>query len=414
MKSRKEREIDTPRVILKRGREEALLRHHPWLFSGGIARIEGEPGPGTLVAIHGSDGAFRAWGHYSPHSQIRARLIAWEEAPCPEGPDFWRARLRQAFATRALLAADPATTAYRLVHAESDYLPGLIVDRYGEVLVVQFLSQGTETRRALLSELLMELLHPRTLYERSDVDVREKEGLAPRAGLIAGESLPEPLVVQEHGLRFTVDVRSGHKSGLYLDQRENRRQLRSLTKGLVAAGGPPSLLNVFAYTGGFGVYALAGGAESVVNLESSEEALAQGRENLALNELEQVSVEDLAGDAFQLLRDLRAQGRSFDLVVLDPPKFAHSRRDVQRAARGYKDINLQAFHLLRPGGYLFTFSCSGAISADLFQKIVFGAALDAGCPAQIVGQLSQSPDHPVALTFPEGAYLKGLLCRRVA
>ena len=401
----------TPRVDLKRGRETAVRRRHPWLFSGGIARVEGQPAPGDLVSVHGADGAFLAWGHYSPHSQIRVRLVSWEESDQPDTPEFWRARLRRAFSARAPLLAAGATTACRLVHAESDGVPGLVVDRYGETVVVQYLTAGVEARRELFADLLWELLDPQSLYERSDANVRQKEGLQLRVGLLRGAEPPQIVEILENGLRFGVDVRRGHKSGFYLDQRENRQRLRETLAALALAGPAPALLDVFSYTGGFAVYGLAGGAVSVVNVDTSAESLCLGQENLARNGLEHTAVEDIAGDAFKVLRRLRQEGRQFDAIVLDPPKFAFTRRDVQRAARGYKDINLQAFHLLRPGGVLFTFSCSGAISADLFQKIVFGAALDAGCDAQIVGRLTQGSDHPVALTFPEGDYLKGLVCK---
>ncbi len=386
-----------------------MRRRHPWLFSGAVARIEGQPQSGALVAICSADGAFLAWGHYSAASQIRARLFAWEENCAPETADFWRARLERAVAARKPLLADGTTTACRLVNAESDGIPGLIVDWYGDVVVVQYLSAGVEARRELFNELLMALLHPATLYERSDVDVREKERLAPRVGLLAGAEPPEVVEIREHGLRFGVDVRHGHKTGFYLDQRDNRARLRAAVVQCHA----PTVLNAFAYTGGFAVYALAGGAAAVTNVDTSAEALRLGRENLACNGFAEAAVEDIEGDAFTALRELHRQKHAFDVVILDPPKFAFTQSDVQRAARGYKDINMQAIRLLRPGGLLFTFSCSGAISADLFQKIVFGAALDVKRDVQIIGRMMQSSDHPVALTFPEGEYLKGLMCRVV-
>ncbi len=404
--------LSIPRLILKPGREASLQRRHPWVFSGAVARVQGEAAPGALVAIHAADGPFLAWGHYSPASQIRARIIAWDAAAAPDTPDFWRARLQRALAARVPLLQSGNTTACRLVNADSDGTPGLIVDRYNTTLVVQYLTAGAETRRALFADLLMELQPAETLYERSDADVREKEGLSPHTGLLRGAEPPAAVEILENGLRFAVDVRQGHKSGFYLDQRENRQRLREAIAARAQARSTPTLLNVFAYTGGFAVYGLAGGASSVVNVDTSAEALALGRENLARNTLP--AAEDIAGDAFQVLRQLRQAGRRFDVIVLDPPKFAFTQKDVQKAARGYKDINLQALHLLNPGGMLFTFSCSGAISADLFQKIVFGAALDAGREAQIVGYLAQSSDHPTALTFPEGAYLKGLQCHILA
>lgn len=399
-----------PRIILHAQRDVSVRRRHPWLFSGAIARVEGKPEPGALVAVHSFDGAFLAWGHYSAASQIRARLFAWGDADfVPEMPEFWRARLERAIAARQPLLADGTTTACRLVNAESDHIPGLVVDRYGNVVVVQYLSAGTDARRELFNELLVELLHPATLYERSDVDVREKERLTPREGLLYGEEPPDVVEILENGLRFGVDVRHGHKTGFYLDQRDNR----ALVRDAVAQRNAPTVLNTFSYTGGFAVYALAGGASAVTNVDTSAEALRMGQENLARNGCAAANVEDIEGDAFTVLRELHSQKRTFNIVILDPPKFAFTQGDVQRAARGYKDINMQALRLLNPGGLLFTFSCSGAISADLFQKIVFGAALDVKRDAQIVGRMTQSSDHPVALTFPEGEYLKGLICRIV-
>ncbi|MBN1875022.1 MAG: class I SAM-dependent rRNA methyltransferase [Anaerolineae bacterium] len=399
------------RIILKPKREASVLRRHPWIFSGGIVRVEGKPETGALVVVHSAGGEFLAWGHYSPHSQIRARLVSWDADETPDTPTFWRGRIQRAIAGRVPILS-PTINACRLVHAESDGIPGLIVDRYAGTVVVQYLTAGTEARRELFTDLLWELLSPRSLYERSDADVRQKEGLASRVGLLRGVEPPGSVEIIENGLYFGIDVRQGHKSGFYLDQRENRQRLRDLVAGMACTGPSPDLLNAFAYTGGFAVYGLAGGVVSVVNVDTSADVLRQGRENLARNGFETASVEDIVGDAFAVLRDLRQAGRQFDVIVLDPPKFAFTQRDVQKAARGYKDINMQALHLLRPGGLLLTFSCSGAISADLFQKILFGAALDAGVEARIIGTLTQGRDHPVALTFPEGAYLKGLVVER--
>lgn len=404
-----------PRVILTPQRDVSVRRRHPWLFSGAIKRVEGAPPPGALVAVYSFEGTFLAWGHYSAASQIRARLFAWDERDAPETAEFWRGRLERAIAARQPLLADGTTTACRLVNAESDGIPGLVVDRYGNVAVVQYLSAGADARRELFNVLLVELLHPTTLYERSDVDVREKERLDPREGLLYGTEPPETVEILENGLHFGVDVRHGHKTGFYLDQRDNRALLRAAVaqRSAVTPLNAPTVLNVFAYTGGFAVYALAGGASAVTNVDTSAEALRLGRENLAHNSFAEASVEDIEGDAFAILRELHTQKRTFDAVILDPPKFASTQGDVKRAARGYKDINMQALRLLNPGGLLFTFSCSGAISADLFQKIVFGAALDVKRDVQIIGRVTQSSDHPVALTFPEGEYLKGLVCRVV-
>ena len=391
-------------VVLKRNRAKPVLQRHPWIFSGAIARVEGQPSGGDVVDVHDAGGNWLARGALNRRSQIAVRLLTWRQDE-PVDRDFWRRRLERSIAARQALADDPATTAYRLVHAESDYLPGLVVDRYGEWLVVQFLTLGVERWKDELVDLLVDLVEGvHGVYERSDVDVRAKEGLAQRVGLLSGPEPPEIVEVLENGQRFLVDVRGGHKTGFYLDQRENRARLPAFCEGA-------DVLDVFAYTGGFGACAAGGGASRVTLVESSAPVLDLARRNLALNGVEAERVEYVEGDVFSVLRAYRAQDRSFDVVVLDPPKFAHSKREVKRAARAYKDVNLLAFQLLRPSGALFTFSCSGAVSADLFQKIVFGAAVDAQRDAQIVGYLAQSADHPVALTFPQGAYLKGLVCR---
>ena len=295
------------------------------------------------------------------------------------------------------------TNAYRLVHGESDGLPGVIVDRYGDWLVLQCLTTGSERWRLEIADCLVKSTGIKNIFERSDVDVRSLEGLPPRVGVVCGDQPPERLIISENNRRFYVDLLHGHKSGFYLDQRANRQRLGELVAG-------NDLLNCFCYTGAFTVYALAGGASRVLSVDSSADALALGAENVALNGLPTQQAEWQEGDVFQVLRTLRDSRRSFDAIVLDPPKFAPTIAQAEKAARGYKDINLLAFKLLRPGGLLFTFSCSGGISAELFQKIVAGAALDAGVQARIVEHLSQGPDHPVALNFPEGAYLKGLIC----
>jgi 23S rRNA (cytosine1962-C5)-methyltransferase len=297
------------------------------------------------------------------------------------------------------------TNAFRLIHAESDGLPGLIVDRYADMLVAQFLSAGAEFWKETLVELLLEQTGLSTIYERSDADVRELEGLPVHIGLLRGILDRSPVTITENGLKFSVNLESGHKTGFYLDQRENRLLVRGLAE-------ERDVLDCFCYTGGFTVNALAGGAKSVLSVDASADALALCRENVSLNALPGERHSMLEGDVFQLLRKFRDEARSFDLIILDPPKFAPTAAQAEKAARGYKDINLLAFKLLRPGGILVTFSCSGGVDASLFQKIVASAALDAGVDAQIVAYLSQGPDHPVALNFPEGAYLKGLVCHK--
>jgi 23S rRNA (cytosine1962-C5)-methyltransferase len=404
-----------PALLLKPGREKSLLRRHPWIFSGAIQRVDGQPGLGETVDLLSAGGDFLARGAYSPHSNIRARLWTLDPAEAVDGP-FFRRRIRSSLLTRQALQLGDQTDALRLVHAESDGLPGLVVDRYGEVLVAQFLSAGPEFWRETLADLLLDETGLSTIYERSDADVRELEGLPPRTGILRSRSADPDLesrlssfAITEHGLLFKVDLAYGHKTGFYLDQRLNRLRVRQLAQDR-------EVLDCFCYTGGFSVNALAGGAASVLSVDSSAQALALCQTNVALNsQLDPALVSRhsiLEGDVFQLLRRFRDERRLFDLIVLDPPKFAPTAAQADRAARAYKDINLLGFKLLRPGGLLVTFSCSGGVDAALFQKIVAAAALDAGLQAQMLEHLAQGPDHPVALSFPEGAYLKGLVCRR--
>ncbi len=390
-------------VILKEGREKSLLRRHPWIFSGAILRIEGHAEPGETVEVLSYHGDFLARGTYSPHSQIAVRIWSFD-AEEEIDQSFLRRRLERAIQSRSFLLKKKSVTAYRLVNAESDRLPGVIIDRYGDFLVCQFSSSGAEYwKREIIAEL--EGLVPCAgMYERSDVDVREKEGLFPRAGHLSGEEVPELVEIQEGPVRFFVDIRRGHKTGFYLDQRENRGFIPQFCVDA-------EVLDGFSYTGGFGIWALKHGAAKVTNVESSSSALQLARRNLKLNDLDTGKVEDIGGDVFQVLRLYRDQGRQFDLIVLDPPKFATSKGQLEQASRGYKDINLLAFKLLKPGGVLFTFSCSGAVDMTLFQKIVAGAAVDAGRDGQIIQRLTQASDHPTALNFPEGTYLKGLVCK---
>jgi len=392
-------------IRIKKDREKSLLRRHPWLFSGAIEKVAGEPQPGETVELRAHDGRFLGHGAWSPQSQIIVRVWSFDENEAIDA-DFFRRRLTRAIAQRESLYIPGVSDAVRLVNAESDGLPGLIVDRYADYLVVQFLSAGAEFWRESILAALADLKPVTGIYERSDVDVREKEGLPMRQGLLWGNEPPEFLTIHENSRRFSVDIRKGHKTGFYLDQRENRQKLTEFAAGR-------EVLNCFAYTGGFAVAALSAGAAKVTNVESSADALEVLSRNVALNGLDPAKVENLTEDVFQIMRKFRDQGHSFDLIVLDPPKFAESKSQLDRASRGYKDINLLAFKLLRPGGVLFTFSCSGQMVPELFQKIVADAALDAGKTAQIIIRLSQSADHPTALSFPEGHYLKGLVCRIV-
>jgi 23S rRNA (cytosine1962-C5)-methyltransferase len=354
--------------------------------------------------VRAADGKFLATAAYSPASQIRARIWSWDEKETIDA-DFLRARLQRALDARARLFAAEASDAMRLVHGESDGLPGVIVDRYGDVVVLQLLSAGAERWRAEFSDGVRELTGCACVFERSDADARELEGLPVRSGVLYGALPAAGVHIREHGLSFGVDVAEGHKTGFYLDQRDNRKRIGELSQGR-------EVLNCFCYTGGFTLNALAGGSASVLSIDSSAGALAQARDNLARNDLDAARAEWQEADVFKYLRTLRDRGRSFDLVVLDPPKFAPTAAFAEKAARGYKDINLLALKLLRPGGLLASFSCSGGVSAELFQKILAGAALDAGAEASIVGHFAAAADHPVLLSFPEGDYLKGLLLRR--
>jgi 23S rRNA (cytosine1962-C5)-methyltransferase len=401
-----------PSIVLKPGRERSLLRRHPWIFSGAIRQVDAEPVAGGTVDVLSAAGEFLGRAAYSPHSQIRARAWTFEDEPVDS--DFFRKRIRSALTARTRLfsgagreAGQSSTDALRLIHAESDGIPGLIVDRYAGLLVLQSLTAGSEFWKEVVADLLVEETGLKAVYERSDADVRELEGLASSVGPLRGPMIQARFTIREDGLEFLVDPAQGHKTGFYLDQRPNRQRVRQLARGR-------EVLDCFCYTGGFAINALAGEAKSVVAVDTSADALALARENVALNGLPGDKVTLLEADVFQGLRKFRDESRSFDMIVLDPPKFAPTAAQAEKAARGYKDINLLAFKLLRPGGLLVTFSCSGGVDAALFQKIVAGAALDAGAEAQILEHLSQAADHPVALNFPEGTYLKGLVCYKIS
>ena len=390
-------------VVLKVGREKSLLRHHPWIFSGAIQQTDRDIEPGETVDLLSSGKEFLARAAYSPASQIRARVWTFEDEPVDK--KLFQKQIHAAIQSREVWGLRRDTDSYRLIYAESDNIPGLIVDRYGDVLVLQSLTAGSERWKETFADLLLEETGLTTVYERSDADVRELEGLEPKIGLLRGKLPQLPLTIHENNLIFNVNFAAGHKTGFYLDQRRNRLRVRSLATDR-------DVLDCFCYTGGFTVNALSGGAKSVLSVDSSADALALCRENISLNQLTDERHSILEGDVFYLLRRFRDEGRSFDMIILDPPKFAPTAAQAEKAARGYKDINLFAFKLLRPGGLLVTFSCSGGVDAELFQKIVAGAALDAGVDAQIVETLSQAVDHPIALHFPEAAYLKGLVCLR--
>ncbi len=401
-------------VMLRPGRERPVHLRHPWVFSGAIAAVHGQPVPGGLVEVQSAAGEWLARGTWSSTSQIRVRLFTWEYDE-PLDDDLLRRRLQRAIAGRRISTTAPThPPACRLVYAESDGLPGLIVDQYGDYLVMQLLTQGMALRAEAIVRLLAELVQPRGIYERSDAEVREKEGLPPAEGLRWGQPAPERLLLSAYSWgvllptdtappRFVIDLCSGQKTGFYLDQAANRPRVAHYCRN-------QTVLDCFSYTGSFSIYAASAGAAAITAVDSSQPALALLREQLALNALT-TPVELVEADVFRLLRQYRAEGRQFDVVLLDPPKFAHSQGQLERATRGYKDINLIAMQLLRPGGILATWSCSGLVSSDLFQKVVFGAAIDARRDVQILERLSQAPDHPVLLAFPESEYLKGLICR---
>ncbi len=402
-------------VVIKRGREKPILNKHPWVFSGSVQFVDHAPQPADVVQVVAHDGAFLARGYYNPQSQIVVRLLSWDADEAIDEA-FWRRRLQRAIGGRMIQQQEWGTgvqNAVRLVHGENDYLPGLVVDRYGDWLVMQALTLGIDARKTMLAETLADMLNPEGVYERSDVDVRQLEGLRHETGVLWGEEPPEVVEIDENSLQFPVNIREGQKTGFYLDQRESRGWLHDhiYLTGDETEEDERTVLNLFSYTGGFGLYALAAGVAHVTNVDSSMPALEIAEETVEANDLPTERAEFIQADVFELLRDYAAEGKQFDVVVLDPPKFAQSQKQVEAAARGYKDINLHAFQCVKPGGYLYTFSCSGAIDPDLFQKIVFGALADSRRDAQIIRHLRAGDDHPVALTFPEGEYLKGLVCR---
>jgi 23S rRNA (cytosine1962-C5)-methyltransferase len=391
-------------IRLREGKERSLLRHHPWVFQGSIER--GKADPGETVRVESADGRFLCWGAFSPSSMIRVRAWTFDETERVDHA-FFKRRIARALALRARLPI--ASDGVRLVHGEADGLPGLIVDRYGDVLSAQFLSAGMERWREALADILLSATGCTRLYERSDSGVRALEGLEPRACWLRGDG-PTDLVIREHDWRLNLDVAEGHKTGFYLDQRDNRAQFAQWVRHF----GLQRVLNCYCYTGGFSVAALAGGAQQVVSVDSSAPALDKARANVALNGFDAIRHEALDADVNAFLRQQLQAGATFDAIVLDPPKFAPTASHAERAARAYKDINRLALKLLAPGGLLLTFSCSGGVGAELFHKIVAGAAADAGVDGAILQRLEGAPDHPTTLVFPEGEYLKGLAVLRTA
>lgn len=398
-------------LILKKDKEKSLLRRHPWVYDTAVKRIEGHPESGETVAVRAHDGRFLAWAAYSPASTLRARCWSFREDDTINA-DWFEEKICAAIAARESLR--DRTSAIRLVFGEADQLPGLIVDQYGDFLVTQFQSAGVEAHRDVIADLLIKATGARGLFDRSDAATRRREGLELRVGSLRGEEPPEEIEIIEDGVRYGVDVRLGHKTGFYIDQRESRLAAQRAAETFRRKHGRGlRALNCFCYTGGFSLALLKGGADEVISVDSSQEALNMAERNAQRNGFAPERMKWVCDDVFTALRRYRDAGEHFDLVILDPPKFASSHYHVDRAARAYKDINLNGLRLLAPGAELFTFSCSGAIDVDLFQKIVAGAVIDARVNAWAVGRFGGGEDHPLLMTYPEGEYLKGLrLCVR--
>ncbi|MFT5711954.1 MAG: 23S rRNA (cytosine1962-C5)-methyltransferase [Glaciecola sp.] len=389
-------------ITLKVEREKSMLRRHPWIFEGAIEKTDGIIRSGDTVDILASDGTWLAKAAYSPESQIRARVWSFTKSEVIDNA-FFKRKLEQALARKQEILKKHNTNAFRLIAAEADGLPGITIDVYVNIVVVQLLSAGAEKHRSKILWSILQIFPDAIVHERSDVDVRKKEGLTPLVQTLHGE-LPDSVIIEENGVKICVDLINGHKTGFYLDQRENRRIAASYCDG-------KTVLNCFSFTGTFGLYALAAGATQIINVDASESALTLSAKNVSINGLDESKVTHLKRDVFELLREYKDAGTKFDVIVLDPPKFVSSKHNLSKASRGYKDINRLALSLLNENGTLLTFSCSGLMPQDLFQKIVADAALDAQRDVFFVQRLAQSEDHPVSGNFPEGYYLKGLVCK---
>jgi 23S rRNA (cytosine1962-C5)-methyltransferase len=392
-----------PSLILKPEREKSLNRRHPWIFEGAVEKEMGKPRIGSTVDIISNTGEWLAKGAYSPHSQIRARVWTFDKNTIVDN-SFFKNKINAAFEKRKPWLSKTQTNAYRLVAAESDGLPGITIDVYANVIVMQVLSAGGEKHKSKIVHALKSFFPDFIIHERSDVAVRKKEGLELEVHTHIGE-LPDTVIISENGVKIEVDLVNGHKTGFYLDQRLNRKIAGSYCEH-------KKVLNCFSYSGTFGVYAALNNADSVVNIDVSQAALDTGRRNLRLNvgEKNANKITDLKADVFEQLRTYHQDGEKFDVIIMDPPKFIENKRQITQAARGYKDINRLACELLNEGGVLITFSCSGLMPSDLFNKVIADAALDANASLSIVQRLHQDYDHMVASYFPEGYYLKGLVC----
>ncbi|HCE1551529.1 TPA: class I SAM-dependent methyltransferase [Vibrio parahaemolyticus] len=394
----------TAAIYLVKRREKSVKRKHPWIFSRGIGEVEGEPALGETVDVFTHDGKWLAKAAYSPESQIRARIWSFEKEEINKA--FFVKRFQNAQLLREDVIERDGLTGYRLIAAESDGLPGVTIDRYQNFFVCQLLSAGAEYNKQAIVDALVECFPDCNVYERSDVAVRKKEGLKETTGVLHGAVPPKSVVIEENGVKISVDIVGGHKTGFYLDQRDSRQQAMKYVKD-------KEVLNCFSYTGGFGLYALKGGAKRVINADVSQPALDTAKYNAELNEFDisKKRAVFLNADVFKLLREYRDQGTQFDVVIMDPPKFAESKAQLNGACRGYKDINMLAMQILKPGGTLLTYSCSGLMDQVLFQKIIADAAVDANRQVKFVERFEQAADHPTDTAYPEGFYLKGFACK---
>lgn len=389
-------------VILKKGKEKAVLQRHPWVFSGALQNVKGKPENGDLVAVYAYDDEFLAYGYYNNESRVAIRLLSWDKENLPNEA-WYRKRLQAAFHNRKHLLNTENDTC-RLVFSESDYLPGLIADKYGDYLAVQILTSGMESLKPVILDELQKLTGAKGIFDKSDVSARAHDGLSATEGLVWGALPPDFVEVRENGIKYHINIIEGQKSGFYCDQRFNRDLLANYTKG-------KRVLDCFSYSGGFTLNAMAKGATEVVSVDSSALAIETLKKNIVLNKFDAIKHEAIQSDVNKQLRIYKEAGEEFDVVILDPPKYAPSRSALDRAARAYKDLNRLGMQILKQGGLLATFSCSGAVDMETFKQIIAWAALDAGKEVQIIHQFTQPEDHPVRISFPEGEYLKGLLCR---
>ena len=390
-------------VILNKGKEKAALQRHPWIFSGAINKVQGAPLNGEVVKVLAADKSFLAYGYYNSQSRVAVRLLEWEESNTID-TDWYRHKLRQSIAARAHVLKNDDTNTCRLVFSEADYLPGLIVDKYAGFLSLQILSAGIETVKEDIITILRAELNPAGIFDKSDATARSHENLELSQGLLWGESPPEFIEVKENGVRYHINIADGQKSGFYCDQRDNREILAAYTQ-------EKEVLDCFCYSGGFTLNSLKNGAKHVTSVDSSALAIETLKHNLGLNGFTEDQQTSIQSDVNKQLRAFKEDGKKFDVIILDPPKYAPSRSALDRAARAYKDLNRLGMLLLNPGGMMATYSCSGAVDLETFKQIIAWAALDAGKEVQIIRQFHQPEDHPVRISFPEGEYLKGLLIR---